>query len=101
MHAFPRRILTSMQVSLSISPSMPCALQEVAVTLVHNDVLRIRDLPDRLASFRATCPGCPRLKVVANIPYNITTGEGWVQGAAVENWHMGASGMTAMCWLQI
>jgi 16S rRNA A1518/A1519 N6-dimethyltransferase RsmA/KsgA/DIM1 with predicted DNA glycosylase/AP lyase activity len=62
------------------------ALQEDAVTLVHSDVLHIRDLPDRLAAFRATCPGCMRLKVVANIPYNITTGEGTVKGASFEQW---------------
>ena len=49
-------------------------MQVPAVTLVHNDVLSIRDLPGELAIFLGACTGSSRLKVVANIPYNITTG---------------------------
>ena len=49
-------------------------LQVPALELVHGDVLDIRNMPELLASFskRVSEQG-PKVKVVANIPYNITS----------------------------
>ena len=49
-------------------------LQVPALELVHGDVLDIRDMPELLASFsRQGNKQAPKVKVVANIPYNITS----------------------------
>ena len=55
------------------------------MTLVHSDVLTIKDLPGRLATYLGACTGCSRLKVVANIPYNITTGAHLVRCTGLNN----------------
>ena len=49
-------------------------LQVPALELVHADALDIQDMPELLASFSKRVSGqAPKVKVVANIPYNITT----------------------------
>ena len=48
--------------------------QVAQVSIVHGDVLEVKQLPDIIKAFQ---PGHgAKLKVVANIPYNITSGKG-------------------------
>lgn len=50
-----------------------CAPQEPAVSLIHSDVLLLRNIRDVLDDFGGGEEG-PSIKMVANIPYNITSG---------------------------
>ncbi len=47
-------------------------IQVEQVAVVHGDVLEVRQLPDMIRAFQPA-PGA-KVKVVANIPYNITSG---------------------------
>lgn len=49
------------------------SVQVPHVTVVHDDIFKLRQLPQLLRTFQSA-PGS-RLKVVANIPYNITSGK--------------------------
>ena len=44
------------------------------MTVLHSDILMLRSLPQALKSFQPAHGA--KLKVVSNIPYNITSGEG-------------------------
>ncbi len=50
-----------------------CAAQEPAVSLIHSDVLLLKNIRDILDDFGGGAEG-PSIKMVANIPYNITSG---------------------------
>ena len=47
-------------------------VQVAQVTIVHSDVLEVRQLPEMMKAFQPAHGA--KLKVVANIPYNITSG---------------------------
>ena len=47
-------------------------VQVPQVTVVHEDALKMRQLPQLLRSFQPAHGG--KIGVVANIPYNITSG---------------------------
>ena len=51
---------------------MGTTVQVAQVAVVHGDVLEVKQLPDIIRAFQPAHGA--KLKVVANIPYNITSG---------------------------
>ena len=80
-----QQLVQSYFLSLTMSMMAMChgltreqaCLQVPAVTVLHNDILMLSNLMQVLKSFQPDHGA--KLKVVSNIPYNITSGEGHEQ----------------------